>query len=94
MVRCHCCRAAIKVKHKKGPLPLYCSRRCRQLAYERRRHTGPMVALAQDIATAKVRDVIREEVLSLLSQIGLMPPKSPPPPRTRATREKPKLRIV
>jgi hypothetical protein len=86
-VRCRRCKAAIKVK-RKGPLPLYCSQTCRQLAYERRRYSGPMVALAQDLAHVRVRDVIRKELWLLLQQLNLVPrePKSPPPrPRIKPT---------
>ncbi len=41
--------------------------------------------LEQDLATAKVRDAIRAEVLSLLTSAGFdIPP--PPPPRPKKTR--------
>jgi hypothetical protein len=39
----------------------------RQLeAYLKRRHRGPMELLSQDIATVRVRAVIREEVMPAL----------------------------
>jgi len=89
-----CCKATIKVKHKKGPLPLYCSQRCRQRAYERRRYMGPMVALQQDIAHIRVREVIREELWLMLRQLGIVPPKSPLPARPKPRHQQPNLRIV
>jgi len=69
-VSCRRCKTKIKVKSK-GPLPLYCSQVCKQRAYERRKHSGLMVALAQDLATVKVRDVIRAEVRSVFQEAGL-----------------------
>jgi hypothetical protein len=66
----------------KGPIPLYCGHTCRQLAYQRRRYSGPMMMLAQDIATTKVRDVIRAEICDILQRYGLIP-KAPPPPREK-----------
>jgi hypothetical protein len=85
-VRCRRCRANIKVKAK-GPLPLYCSQACKQRAYERRKYSGLKVALAQDLATVKVRDAIRAEVVSVLRQAGLIEPVPPllhsSPPKKR-----------
>jgi hypothetical protein len=87
-VRCRYrnCKAKLHVKAK-GPLPLYC-RKHRQAVYLERRHAGPMVVLAQDIATAKIRDVIRTEVWRALSEWGFNVP--PPPEKKR----KHNLRIV
>jgi hypothetical protein len=93
-VRCRRCKTKVKVKVKaKGPLPLYCSQRCRQTVYEQRKYSGPMVMLAQDLATAKVRDAIRAEVLSVLTRAGFdipPPPTRPRPKKTRATH----LRVI
>ena len=92
-VKCRRCRTKIEVKPK-GPLPLYCSSACRQRAYERRKHSGLMVALAQDLATAKVRDAIRAEVVAVLSQAGIIkavpPLLRPSPPKKRPSH----LRLV
>ena len=83
-VPCRLCKRKLKVKAK-GPLPLYC-RGCRQQAYERRRHGGVRMMLAQDIATAKIREVLRKEVVLVLTQLGLItnpPPAPPSPPRPK-----------
>ena len=47
------CKGIIKIKSK-GRVPTYCSQTCRQNAYLKRRYTGPMELLAQDIATVRV----------------------------------------
>jgi hypothetical protein len=94
VVRCRRCKHKIKVKAK-GPLPLYCSHTCRQLAYERRRYLGMREMLAQDIASAKIRDVIRAELWAVLRQIGLVPEKMPPPPRLKPEpKHRPNLKLV
>jgi hypothetical protein len=74
------------------PAAEVCSRSCRQRAYERRKWRRPtaMVALAEDIATIKVRTMIRQEVWTFLREAGLVTdPKPPSPPRPR-----PQLRVV
>ena len=58
----------------KGRVPSYCSQTCKQVAYLKRRHRGPMELLAQDIATMRVRAVIRKEVMYCLEQLGLVTP--------------------
>jgi hypothetical protein len=90
-VRCRGCRKPIRVKGK-GRIPTYCSQACKQEAYLKRRHRGPMELLAQDIATVRVRAVIRQEVMYCLTQLGLVSPGTPPPskPKAKATA----LRIV
>jgi hypothetical protein len=84
-VKCRRCKKAIKVAAR-GPLPLYCSGTCRQLAYQQRRHSGPMLLLAQDIATYKVRSVIRQEYWRLPCEAGLVggdPPRPKPAPHDK-----------
>src|SRR5258708_6826365 len=90
-VRCRGCRDAIRVKGK-GRIPTYCSQACKQEAYLKRRHRGPMELLSQDIATMRVHAVIRQEVMYCLARLGLVSPRTPPPskPRAKATT----LRIV
>jgi hypothetical protein len=51
------------------------------MAYQQRRYRGPLEALAQDIATNRVRAVIRTEIWLLLVQIGLV--AGPPPDRQK-----------
>ena len=51
-----------------------------------------MTLLAEDLATERVRGVIREEVWAALRQLGLAP-KSPPP-EPRPPKPKPKFRVV
>ena len=60
-VRCLQCKLGVKVKSR-GPIPRYCSGSCRQTAHLRRRNISPMTLLAEDLATERVRGVIREEV--------------------------------
>jgi hypothetical protein len=90
-VRCRGCRDPIRVKGK-GRIPTYCSQACRQEAYLKRRHRGPMELLAQDIGTVHVRAVIRQEVMYCLAELGLVSPRTPPPPKPKA--KVPALRIV
>src|SRR5262245_50448529 len=92
-VRCRRCKTKIKLKEK-GPVPLYCGRNCRQRAYERRRYGGVMVMLAQDIATAKIRDVIRAEVIAVLTDARLLPEQLPPALLRPRKRPRPNLRLV
>jgi hypothetical protein len=49
-----------------------------------------MVRLAEDLATVKVRALIRAEVWSVLHEAGLVSGPSPPEPKPR----KPSLHIV
>ena len=93
-VRCRGCRDPIRVKGK-GRIPTYCSQACKQEAYLKRRHCGPMELLAQDIATVRVRAVIREELMYCLARLGFVSPGTPPPsppskPKAKATT----LRVV
>jgi hypothetical protein len=90
-VRCQQCKMGIKVKDR-GPVPRYCSNSCRQTAYLERRLT-PMAMLAEDIATARVRALIRTELWSLLRELGLVPGSQPPPPPEPKPR-KPNLHVV
>ena len=90
-VRCKGCKEKIKVKSK-GRVPTYCGQACKQLAYLKRRIDGPTLLMARDIATAKVRDAIRQEIWAVLLQVGLVTGKPPPPPKPQ--REKPKLRLI
>jgi hypothetical protein len=72
-------------------VPRYCCASCRQTAYLKRRIT-PMGLLAEDIATAKVRAIIRTEIWKALDELGFRPPPIPPP---RLRRAKPtQLQIV
>ena len=76
--RCLRCKTKIAVKGK-GPVPLYCSHTCRQLAYQKRRHLGPMVMTARQIAALTVRGVIRAEIMEVLRELGLVATPTPPP---------------
>jgi len=65
---------------------------CRQRAYEQRKWSKPhpVELLARDIATAQVRDFIRQMVRELLLEAGITLP--PPPPKPK--RHGPPLRLV
>jgi hypothetical protein len=65
---------------------------CKQRAYFNRRLSGPMVLLAQDIASVRVRDIIRHEVWDILLKANGV--RGSPPPPERPTRKRPELRIV
>jgi hypothetical protein len=60
----------------------FCSRSCRQRAYEERKWSRPhpVELLARDIATARVKDVIRQIVREVLVEAGIISPLPPPPP--------------
>ena len=58
--RCPVCKERFKI-HPRGRPPTFCSRSCRQRAYEQRKWSRPhpVELLARDIASVRVRDVIR-----------------------------------
>src|SRR5262245_7929479 len=75
--RCAYCGGSFK-PGKRGRPPIFCSPACRQRAYERR-HAGvggPMAALARDIDTVRVRDVIRQEIKRILLEAALLHPQA------------------
>jgi hypothetical protein len=75
-------------------LRTFCSRSCRQRAYEQRKWSRPQPVelLARDIATVQVRAFIRQVVREFLLEAGidLPPPSSPPKSKRRAS----SLRLV
>jgi len=77
--RCERCKTKFKVQFR-GRVPKFCSRTCRQHSYEQHKWARPTLIelLAQDIASVRVRDVIRAEILSILNQAGLVPEPTPP----------------
>ena len=88
-VQCRWCGDRIVV-NPRGRLPDFCSGSHRQLAYQQRKWQRPhaVAALADDIHSAKVRDVIHEE----LRRMNLVPQSmSPPVPRPR---RRPMLKLV
>ena len=91
-LRCRGCGQRIKVSAK-GRVPTFCGQGCKQRAYLKRRRVGPMELLAQDLATARVRAVIRDEIWKILTQAGLVGGDLPPPP-TKPRRAGPQLRVI
>src|SRR5262249_9229038 len=83
--RCPVCKERFKI-HPRGRPPTFCSRSCRQRASEPR----PVELLARDIASVRVRDVIRQEIRQALLGAGIDPPPPPPEPKRR----RPPLRLV
>src|SRR5262245_30628188 len=85
-VRCRRCKAKIKVRPK-GRVPIFCSRNCRQRAYEHNRALRPtllpMSILARDLDTVWVRDAIRAEIRAILRGMGLDPPTPPHKPERK-----------
>jgi hypothetical protein len=82
------CKRSFKPR-KRGRLPSFCSATCKQRAYQQRKHSGPMVLLAQDLATVKGRDILRREIWLILRQAGLVTEPDPPPPPAPRRRRKP-----
>jgi len=92
--KCRRCSARIEIKTRGRPSS-FCSRSCRQRAYERRKWQRPhaLELLARDLAAVQIHDVIREEIWNILQQMGLERP-STVPPNASAQKNKPKLRLV
>jgi hypothetical protein len=90
-LRCPVCKLRFKVNSRGRP-PTFCSQSCRQRAYEQRRWSRPhpVELLARDIDTARVRDVIRQELREALLAAGIILP----PPAPRPKRRGPPLRLV
>ncbi len=92
--RCDRCKTKFKVPLR-GRVPRFCSRSCRQRAYEKRKWRRPteLELLARDIDSVRVRNAIRTEVWSVLKQAGLVDDPTPPPAPKRIQRG-PNLRLV
>ena len=92
-LRCRWCNSKIEIKPR-GRVPEFCSQTCRQRAYEQRKWARPAAVemVARDLATAKVREVVRSEAWHLLRQMGLVVAAEPPP--TPKKPRKPTLRLV
>jgi hypothetical protein len=52
-----------------------------------------MELLAQDIATMKVRGILRQEIWAVLKEVGLVTQPEPPPPRPKRDQTR-HLRLV
>jgi hypothetical protein len=89
--KCKGCGDPIMVAPR-GRVPTYCGQTCKQQAYERRRRRGPMLALVEDIATAKIQQIIRDEVRNCLVQAGLIDAVGAVPRASKA--QKPKLSLI
>ena len=77
----------------RGRVPVFCSATCRQRAYEQRRHGRPALVelLARDLATVKVKDIIRAIVREELIRAGILPQGTPPPTKPKPPRAHLKL---
>jgi hypothetical protein len=91
-LRCQVCKTRMQVAPR-GRLPVFCCQTCRQRAYERRKWSRPhaVEALAKDIATVRVRAVIRQEIWAALRELGLVDAAEPPP---QSPSRRPALRLV
>jgi|ERR1700719_3268927 hypothetical protein len=81
---CMRCRKKMQIRAR-GRVPLFCSKTCRQRAYEKRKWSrpAPVEALDHDLAYIKDRDIIRKEVLAILLELRLITAPTPPPtPKT------------
>src|SRR5437762_343020 len=77
-LQCAWCKAKIRVKPR-GRLPLFCTRSCRQRAYERAKWQQPhLLHLRRDLARIDIRAAIRREAWELLRQMGLVTAPEPP----------------
>lgn len=78
-VKCWRCGTKFEIKPR-GREPRYCSRNCRQRAYEARQKShGPMLeALASDLRDVRGKDELRREIWCLLKDAGLVSEPSPP----------------
>jgi hypothetical protein len=94
-LRCQWCSDRMKV-NAQGRVPEFCSQSCRQRAHERRKwqRPKPVELLAQDVATMRVRNLLRAEIWAVLQEVGLINSKWPVPPIPRIPRRAPKLRLV
>jgi hypothetical protein len=90
-VRCPVCKKRFKVKSRGRPRT-FCSRSCRQRAYEQRRWSRPhpVELLARDIDTARVRDFMWQMLREALLAAGIIIPPNPPKPKRRG----PSLRLI
>jgi hypothetical protein len=90
-VRCPVCEKMFKINSRGRP-PTFCSRSCRQRAYEQRKWSRPhpVELLARDIDIARVRDVIRQELREALLTAGIILP----PPAPKPKRRYPTLRLI
>jgi hypothetical protein len=83
-LRCQWCKEEMKISAR-GRVPRFCSKTCRQRDYEKRKWSRPALveALAHDLASIKVREFIRKEILAILWEFGLITDPTPPPtPKT------------
>jgi len=87
--KCKHCRKPIKVAAK-GRIPTYCGQTCRQRAYERRKHRGPLFALIEDVHATKLREMIRTEVRKFMEGIGVVDNTPSPEPAAKT----PNLRLI
>jgi len=78
--RCPGCKEWFKIPPRGRP-PAFCSRSCRQRAYEQRKWSKPhpVELLARDIATASVHDLVQQVVWEVLLEAGIVSLPSPPP---------------
>src|SRR5262249_14478642 len=90
--RCPVCKEKFKIPPRGRP-SVFCSRSCRQRAYEQRKWSKPhpIDLLARDIATARVRDVIRQIGREFRVEPGIILPPPPPKPKRLVS---PPLRLV
>ncbi len=83
--KCSWCRTRFRIK-RRGRVPLFCSRTCRQRDYETRRAaenlSQPQRLLRRDLNEARDKALVREVVREELQKLGLLP--SPPPPPRRS----------
>jgi hypothetical protein len=80
----------------RGRVPRFCSRTCRQRAYEQRKwqRPAPIDLLGRDLKSMAVQQLIREEVWKVLQELGLAPKAPVPVPPTVSKKSRPELRLV
>ena len=86
--RCEWCRENFRPSGRGRP-PRFCAQSCRQRAYERRLAQHPLQLLKHDLAAAKGTEHVRQIVVDVLVELGLIDPPPKVPKRGRRS-----LRVV
>ena len=82
---CIDCGKKLPRQRNKNPLKgrprEFCSATCRQRAYEKRKYGGnpALRLLQQDLATARLREIVRQEVRRTLAELGMITPETETP---------------
>ena len=92
-LRCERCKKKMKIQPR-GRVRVFCSKTCRQRAYERRKwsRSTPIEAMALDLANNKLRGL--KELFEIILRDRGVNTGPTPPPTPKAPRKRPPLRVV